>query len=241
MKKRILFLASVLLLICIAVSFTACSDNPAACLECIDSDLDGKCDECGKAVEKQHTECIDTNADNKCDECGKELPVVCKKCVDKNYDGKCDVCESAVSVDGLVLLRNGEVNFAFVVSDALPEADRAIVAETILSLKDLGLNVSAYTEDEDHGKAVEILVGNVSSRGDKFLTEERSLGYEGYSLRIIDGKGVIYAGSDIALSNAFTYFKENVLKISVLSRVIASADISVNSYSVCSTVSLDKL
>ena len=49
-----LFLALVLMMGAIVGTLTSCGDDETACEKCVDSDKDGKCDNCGKKVESNN-------------------------------------------------------------------------------------------------------------------------------------------------------------------------------------------
>lgn len=217
MKKVIFLLVLVAIAVASTVVLTSCSEEPpTACTECVDKNTDGKCDECGNAVAKPEcTECKDENSDGNCDECGKPVAKQeCDKCTDANTDGVCEVCGKEVPVTNLVLLKDGKINFTFVASDTLPEAQTTALTELVLLLKSLGIEATAHRENESHNAAVEVLVGNVASRGEQYLTADRSLGYSGYFIKLIDGKCVIFAGSDEAMNEALEKFRYDVLGFS---------------------------
>lgn len=86
MKRKvsvILALALVLCMICSMFAFVACGDE---CTEHVDSDGDGKCDNCGICMTHK-----DADNDGKCDNCGE-----CISHRDANDDGKCDNCGESV-------------------------------------------------------------------------------------------------------------------------------------------------
>jgi len=91
MKKLRIFTA--LLLAFTFLFLTACSDSSdPVCINCKDSDRDGKCDKCGEEVipEKEVCDkCNDSDGDGKCDECGEKI---------KSDDGL-DACVYATTRD----------------------------------------------------------------------------------------------------------------------------------------------
>lgn len=82
MKRFIKIFSLALLCLALSLCCFACKN----CKEHIDSDHDGKCDNCNATVTVTHT---DSNHDGKCDECGKDTTF---SHIDENDDGKCDEC-----------------------------------------------------------------------------------------------------------------------------------------------------
>lgn len=106
-KKSLLVLAGVMLLG--VVGCTPVEQHTAH----IDNNHDGKCDECGEAVEVVHE---DKEHDGFCDVCGAEVEVVH---VDADGDEICDVCGTSLAVEPaeLVCSFTGEDQGAFMSID----------------------------------------------------------------------------------------------------------------------------
>ena len=220
----------ILILIFISVLFSACvympTVNNTRCVSCIDVNGDNLCDKCNKAlppkkepeaVPPEHTECVDTDGDVVCDECDKKLEntetsdPIHTECVDKNKDAVCDVCEEIL---GLYLIEKGELKFSLVYSSSLGGNIHMKLDELVDSMDKLGYTLEKNSESRSNASnGIEVLVGTVTSRGDKYAVDGRDYGYSGYTVKIIDDKVIIAAGCDEALVTAISYFKEEILKI----------------------------
>lgn len=184
-----------------------------ACTECTDADGDGKCDVCAGDVEK--TPCtahVDANKDAACDRCG--AAVACTECTDTDGDGKCDVC-GGDTVTELPLLINGEPNFQFVLASGIHIDIRRTVEQSIVrSIKSkTGIEIVSVTEgaNSDTEREIEVLIGDVTTRGDKYVYDRYSLGKEGYVIKAVGTKILINAGSDEMLIEAIGEFAEDIL------------------------------
>ena len=186
-----------------------------ACTECVDADGDGKCDVCGKDVETACTSHVDSNKDAKCDNCG--AAVACAECVDDDGDEECDVCGSAVepAVVELPLLIDGEPNFQFVLASGTNIDVRRTVEQTVIrTIKTkTGVELTSVTEgaSNDEEMEIEVLIGNVSSRGERYLYDEHTLGKKGYVIKIVGKKIIINGGSVDAFVEAINEFSEDFL------------------------------
>ena len=185
-----------------------------ACTTCVDENKDAKCDVCGKDV--ACTTCVDENKDAKCDVCGKD--VACSKCVDENADEKCDVCGKDVPLESLseiVLIENGVPNFQFVLASGINVDVRKMVESTVIRgmERKSGIKLTSVTENnkDDVEMEFEVLVGDVTSRGAKYVYDRHELGKDGYMIKIVGTKILINAGSDEKLEEAVEEFAEDIL------------------------------
>ena len=141
----------------------------------------------------------------------------CKAHADENNDGKCDKCGETVeeqkpSASNLTLIENGEAKFQIVYAAAPSKVLNAI--NTVKNtLSKAGVSVTSTIEKEDNVKDCEILIGNITTRADKYKTDGHDYGMEGYVIKIIDSKVIINAGSDDTLINAIEEFAEDILGI----------------------------
>ena len=102
MKKKIISALLVLVMIVgVLGALASCGDE---CTSHVDSNKDGKCDNCGAAVQSQEcTEHVDKNKDGKCDVCKAKVKNdggndECTEHVDDDEDGKCDECGEKLDV-----------------------------------------------------------------------------------------------------------------------------------------------
>ena len=202
-------------------------------VECIDENNDGKCEVCGASVEKTHTECVDKDNNGKCDECGADVEIHLE-CIDQNEDGKCDECGKTVEV-GLDLIKDGKITFRLVCSNSLSGDVFAKIDSYVDSIIKLGYEIELVRENEtfDTEKA-EVLIGNITSRGEEYSLDGRIYGYKGYAVKRIDDKIILAAGSGESMQKAVNYFFKDLLGYSAgvrrLSDVSISADREVESY-----------
>lgn len=190
-------------------------------VECADADENGLCDECGNEMpqeEPPHAECSDEDENGFCDVCDKEIAPEeppHTECTDADGNGFCDECDKALSVvEGLSLIKNGEIKFSLVTSNELSGNVHMRLDGLADSLAELGYTLNKYSDSEDNlTENVEVLIGTVFSRGEKYAVDGRDYGYKGYTVKTIDGKVIIAAGNEDSLLLAIEYFTENVLGI----------------------------
>ena len=116
----------------------------------------------------------------------------------------------------VTLIENGVANFRIVLAEDLSDDVRreVSVALRMKLKKDHGITFEIIEEsEEDDGEAVEVLVGNVKSRGDEYSYDGHMLGEEGYVIKLISDKIVINAGSASRLRDAITEFGESILGV----------------------------
>ena len=208
----------------------SCGDE--TCTSHVDANADGKCDTCDAAVEKQPcTECKDENGDGKCDVCGNTVEKApCEECVDSDGDGFCDVCDNeyVVVLKEVALIEKGKANFNVVVESGLPGTSVKYVDQLINTLKGFGVTVTKVEDKENTAQECEILIGNITSRGDKYKKDMHVYGAEGYTVELIDSKVLIVPGSNDAYEDAIEAFKTEFLGITdstkKLTKVIVTSE-----------------
>ena len=180
--KKILFL-----LISLSLLLLTASCNEAPCTEHSDTNpADGKCDTCG--------------ADVAPDEGGEG---------DGEGEGE---GEGEADTGEFVLIEDGVARFQFVLGSSVPSGIRSSATRIATALEKLGIKTTAKREDEGSAQDCEILIGNVSTRGEAYEYDMYSLGMEGYVIKAIDeNKVIIGGGSDEMLLDAFNTFVEDYL------------------------------
>ena len=144
----------------------------------------------------------------------------CDVCVDGDNSGTCDVCGEAMPeepISDIALIEDGIANFSIVYSEnANSDVRKAITQNIVSKLKNSHkIEVSAVMEgsQNDVPQDIEILIGDVTSRGAKYTIDRYALGKEGYTFKIVGSKILINAGSDEQLVEAIGEFAEDILKI----------------------------
>ncbi len=170
---------------------------------------------CGTEPCTEHT---DENGDGKCDVCGEKVDTPpCETCVDSDGDGKCDECGgevSAIAVD-IPLITDGKANFQIVIGKNI-DADvrKAVIKDiqTVLRNK-YGVEVKVVDEGskDDAPQDVEILIGDITTRGDEYKFDRYSLGKDGYVIKMIGTKILIHGGSNESLADTVIRFSEDIL------------------------------
>ena len=196
-----LFLISLLLLF-------ACGDE--VCEEHIDSDKNGMCDLCGSELESACAEHADEDFDGICDTCKAFTRKVCAAHTDENVDGICDTCDLKLNRE-VKLIANGKATFGIVLSSSVSEKVRSEVLSIIDALASFGIEIPITDEDSGEKFETELLVGGVSSRGEKYVYSGAPLGKEGYAIKPAYDKAIISATSDEGYIFALSVFMENVI------------------------------
>ena len=139
-------------------------------------------------------------------------------CVDGDGDGICDVCDKTMpeeEVADLPLFEDGEPTFQIVIGKSEPNtvkhAAKSSIQETLKDKYDVDVYLFTEGSDEDANMDIEILIGNVTSRGEKYIFDEHTLGKEGYAIKIIGEKIIIDGGSEEAVIEAVELFAEEIL------------------------------
>ena len=151
----------------------------------------------------------------------------CDECIDDNGDGICDACNKEMPTEeahDIPLFRDKTPNFHVVISKtASDEIKQAAIDSIQTMLKNThDVDVTVLTEDseEDKKSDVEILIGEISSRGDKYFSKSLSLGKKGFEIRIVGSKIIINAGSNAALVDAINIFAENILTVTDITNLV---------------------
>ena len=146
--------------------------------------------------------------------------------VDADENGRCDICDAALETEKepeedkekengeLALIKDGEALFQIVVAKDSSSSTFQKAAKSIQSaLEKLDVEVKVVTENADNATACEVILGAPTTRGDVYKYDVHTLGYEGYSIRIVEGKVLLLGGSDEAFLNAVDLFIEDYLGI----------------------------
>lgn len=117
-------------------------------------------------------------------------------------------------VSDLELIRGGEAKFQIVLSADTPRNARNAVNLVRAKMKNehgVDFKVVIENSENDVPEDVEILIGEVESRGEEYRFDPYSLGKEGYSLKIVGTKLLINAGSDEVLVDLIDAFAKEIL------------------------------
>jgi hypothetical protein len=148
--------------------------------------------------------------------CGGDMP--CTEHVDEDEDGICDECEDVIEGDdggdgeeeekpeGTLLIGEGEVKFAFVLSKSASANTRIAINDLKDALSEKTDAPEIQTLGSEKGFDAYIYVG--IELGDVF--DGYTLGAEGYTVIEKDGNIVVSAGSEEKLSEAIEYLKEKL-------------------------------
>ena len=141
----------------------------------------------------------------------------CAEHSDADLNGYCDECKARVEVvyDGtLTLIKDGKPTFGIVIGTGVGVNYSAAVrlADAINSRISSG-KVVAANQNKAVEKPIEILIGTVTERGERYNIDMYSLGYEGYIIEIVDSKLIVLGGSEDALTAAMTDLCEKVFGI----------------------------
>ena len=178
----------------------------------VDANGDGLCDMC--AIALSCTEHTDANNDLICDKCNATLP--CSEHVNFDNDGECDKCGAPIqgTAANIHLIEGMLANFKFVIAKDCPsDVHRTISMDIIRELTKSDVEISTTTEgsSSDVQEEIEVLVGGVKNRGNKYYYDGHLLGEKGYLISIIDSKIVITAGSTEKLCEVLIDFAEEVI------------------------------
>ena len=121
--------------------------------------------------------------------------------------------ESEVHADAdLPLIVDGEANFTIIMADDLPNKSKSAIRSMQYILKTKhNIDVEILWESKSTESEVELLLGNIKSRGEKYAIDGYSYGNEGYAIKLIDKKVVINGGSDEAITTAIKKFSEEII------------------------------
>ena len=136
------------------------------------------------------------------------------KHLDEDHNGICDLCEEKIEAktDDVALISEGVANFQFVLennvsSDIIKDIDTLIRTLD----KDYDIQLERVSDKEDNIMDVEVLVGDVKTRGEKYTIDKHALGKNGYIIKIVDSKIIINAGSPAQLRDAVKIFVDDIL------------------------------
>ena len=151
----------------------------------------------------------------------------CTEHVDANSDGKCDKCDAAVEPDegdegnggttpagDVELVKGGAATFKVVATEATQSALGKSLTNFVKTLNQCIAEENVeLVFDTDEASDVEIIVGNVSTRGAEYDLDPYALGYDGYAVRVIGTKIIVLAGSNGAYRDALAYLEETIFGI----------------------------
>ena len=180
-----------------------------------DDDGDGICDGCSLILDEGNDEDENGNTQEKNE---------CEECVDKNYDNSCDKCGKDVLHDGIDLIVNGELTCSMVVADGLSYYEIKAIRDLADRLIDLGYYIDLLEDDESNiTDGVEILVGDVKSRGEKYAISSHDFGLGGYAVKCIDNKILVLGGSESTFVVAVNHLMKNGFGITSSTRKLKDA------------------
>ena len=176
MKKIFILLIAFAMLL----SLVACGE----CKEHIDSDKNGKCDECGAEVEIPCQEHEDINLDGKCDKCEKDVEI--------KVENKSALAMAQALVNKLEKAKSFKVDFLLELS---AYSDQWIYEQgtgEAVSITEGGDGIAKFTltASMEDGCANAIIIADVKSRTDKNAEYETDL--DGAVLYIVDGTVYTY-------------------------------------------------
>jgi hypothetical protein len=132
--------------------------------------------------------------------------------VDLDKDGICESCAEAYEspAKDVTLIKNGEAQFRIVYEDGLDIDCRRKIKRFEDFLKKEEIAISCVDEHDESVEEIEILIGDVTTRGTKYIYDKYKLGVKGYVFKIIDSKIIINAGSTETLVQAIQEFFDSV-------------------------------
>ena len=137
------------------------------------------------------------------------------KHADGDKDGICDKCEEKIILtpkDVTLIDKAGNPLFQIVLGDDVDPSSSLAVKEFVLALEEIDIEVEIVDDEEETIADCEILVGTVKTRGKIFEIPGRSLGNDGYVVKIVENKILINGGSADALKKAFKTFVEDIIE-----------------------------
>ncbi len=171
--------------------------------------------------------------------CGGD-EVTCTEHVDSDANGKCDVCDATVEPNtgnegggnesaDIVLVKDGDALFSVLVASNASNTIRDYANELIQEfnkyyIEDKDVVMSYDNAELDPG--TEIVIGPVTTRGDKFNVDTHYLGYEGFAIKAVDGNIFVIAGGNTGYRKAIDYLKKNILKLNDYDDCITNLTIS---------------
>ena len=171
--------------------------------------------------------------------CGGD-DATCTEHVDSDANGKCDVCDATVEPEGgdegdgneasdVVLVKDGDALFSVLVASNAATVVRDYANDLIREFNQYYIedrDVSMSYDSAELNPGTEIIIGPVTTRGDKFNVDTHYLGYEGFAIKAVDGNIFVIAGGNTGYRKAIDYLKKNILKLSDYDDCIADLTIS---------------
>ena len=134
---------------------------------------------------------------------------------DSEGDRRCDVCGKVTYVyaEGEIeLIKNGKATFNIVLPSNIGGDKRLYLIQNLVQpLNMLGSKIELVSDKAETAGDVEVLVGEVNSRGAEYSIDSHYLGNSGYAVTYVGNKVILIGGSDEALSLAIDYFINKVL------------------------------
>ena len=197
----------IILILALIFSFASCGE----CTSHTDADKNGKCDNCGAAVE-----------------------VVCDEHSDSDNDGKCDACGATTDVGSsnsdskdVVLIEKGEAKFRLVTGENVSSDLRAAIDSFIDRMRELNIKFDVVSDSEDPTDSViEILVGPTKTRGDDCYVDMYKLGPEGYVIKNVGKKVIIVGGTTETTTETFNKFVKDYIGLDEETETIDTVKIS---------------
>jgi hypothetical protein len=134
----------------------------------------------------------------------------CTEHTDADGDLCCDACGEKMPETDLYLVKNGIATFNIVYSEGLGAVPSQL-KKLMNDLEKIDLYIDVFKDGDAKEIDCEVLVGNITSRGEQYVYDSHSLGKEGYIIKRIGNKIIISAGSNDALSLAFEKFTKDIL------------------------------
>ncbi len=164
------------------------------------------------------TEHVDADANGKCDNCGAD--------VEPEDDGGDQGGTTTGEID---LVSGGKAHFQVVATEAVQSSLGKSLTNFVKTLNQCIAEENVeLVLDTAEAKDVEIIVGSVANRGEKYDLDPYALGYDGYAVRIIGNKIIVLAGSSGSYRDAFSYLEETVFGIddstASIDNIVATAE-----------------
>jgi len=142
----------------------------------------------------------------------------CENHFDTTGDGLCELCGKEAEykmpeAKDLALIVDGEALFQIVVEKDIDSNARLTLNRIVSSLDDMGIKTKIVEDEEGNEMDVEILVGQVKSRGAAYEYDVHKLGMEGKAITIIGNKLIVAGGSVTQLRDVVRELLEEVFGI----------------------------